>query len=49
MTARDKFLALATVAISIPIVYKVSPCTAFGMAAMLLAVIYLACNEINRR
>lgn len=49
MTARDKFLALATVIIAIPIVYKASPCTAFGMAAMLLIVLYVAWTEINRR
>ena len=49
MTARNKFLTLAAVIISIPIVYKVSPGTAFTMAAMLLIVLYVAWTEINRR
>ena len=49
MTARDKFLALAAVIVSIPIVYKASPFTAFTMTAMLLIVLYVAWTEINRR
>ena len=49
MTARDKFLALAVVTLSVPIVYKASPFTAFVMAAMLLIVLYVAWTEINRR
>ena len=49
MTARNKFLAVATVTVSICIVFKVSPCTAFTMAAMLLIVLYVAWTEIDRR
>ena len=49
MTARDKFLALAAVIVSIPIVGKVAPGVAIMMAAMLLIVLYLAWTEINRR
>ena len=49
MTARDKFMAVAVVIISIPIVYKASPCTAFAMAAMLVTALYLAWKEISRQ
>ena len=49
MTARNKFMAVAVVIISIPIVYKASPCGAFVMAAMLFIVLHLAWKEINRR
>ena len=48
MTARDKFLALATVAIAIPIVGKVAPGVAIMMAIGLLIVLYVAWTEINR-
>ena len=49
MTARDKFMALAAVAISIPIVGKVAPGVAIMMAIGLLIVLYVAWTEINRR
>ncbi len=49
MTARDKVLAVAVVIISVPFVYRASPCGAFIMAAMLLTVLYVAWTEINRR
>ena len=49
MTARDKFLALATVIIAIPIVGKVAPGVAIMMAIGLLTVLYLAWKEMNRR
>ena len=49
MMARDKFLALAAVAIAIPIVGKVAPGVAIMMAAMLLIVLYVAWTEIDRQ
>jgi hypothetical protein len=47
MTARDKFLAVAVVVVSIPIVYRVSVCGAILMAAMLLIVLYIAWKELD--
>ena len=48
MTARDKFLALATVAIAIPIVGKVAPGVAIMMARGVLVLLYAAWKQIGR-
>ncbi len=47
MTDRQKFLAVAAAAISAAVVYKVSPCGATLMVAMLLIVIYLAWKQLD--
>ena len=48
MTARDKFLAVAAVAVAIPIVSKVAPAVAIMMAIGLLLVLYAAWREVDR-